>query len=193
MSNYSDELINNYNCPDCNDAKLQSDKNARKINEVIDQVNALIQVNNETVDFIEEKVDEIVNEVIADKINIIKDNLQQGLNSTKDNETLIINSRFTGEQFILKDKNNITIIGSCDIMQNTIYTPIIVLTYFLILLSGKSISTIVTTISETINSPAQLLINSIICTSSHYSKFSLPRLLLLLTYLKAHIILQIII
>ena len=33
-----------YNCPDCNDAKLQSDKNARKINEVIEQVNALIQV-----------------------------------------------------------------------------------------------------------------------------------------------------
>ena len=49
-----------YNCPDCNGAKLQSDKNARKINEVIDQVNALIQVNNETVDFIEEKVNEVI-------------------------------------------------------------------------------------------------------------------------------------
>ena len=61
MSNYSDELINNYNCPDCNEAKLQSDKNARKINEVIDQVNALIQVNNETVDFIEEIRTEIDN------------------------------------------------------------------------------------------------------------------------------------
>ena len=46
MSNYSDELINNYNCPDCNDAKLQSDKNARKINEVIEQVNVLIDNNN---------------------------------------------------------------------------------------------------------------------------------------------------
>ena len=49
-----------YKCPDCNDVKLQSDKNARKINEVIEQVNALIQVNNETVDFIEEKVEETI-------------------------------------------------------------------------------------------------------------------------------------
>ena len=69
MSNYTDELINNYNCPDCNDAKLQSDKNARKINEVIDQVNALIQVNNETVDFIEEKANEVVEEVAEIKVN----------------------------------------------------------------------------------------------------------------------------
>ena len=74
MSNYTDELINNYNCPDCNDAKLQSDKNARKINEVIDQVNALIQVNNETVDFIEEKANELVGEVAVIKVNeIIED------------------------------------------------------------------------------------------------------------------------
>ena len=36
-----------YNCPDCNEAKLQSDKNARKINEVIEQVNAIIDFNNE--------------------------------------------------------------------------------------------------------------------------------------------------
>ena len=49
-----------YNCPDCDEMKLQSDKNARKINEVIEQVNALIQVNNETVDFIEEKAYEII-------------------------------------------------------------------------------------------------------------------------------------
>ena len=35
----------NYNCPDCEKTKLQSDKNARKINEVIKQVNALIEVN----------------------------------------------------------------------------------------------------------------------------------------------------
>ena len=63
-----------YNCPDCNEAKLQSDKNARKINEVIDQVNALIQVNNETVDFIEEKVEEIVEEIAEIKVsNVIGD------------------------------------------------------------------------------------------------------------------------
>ena len=71
----------NYNCPDCNDAKLQSDKNARKINEVIDQLNALIQINNETVDFIEEKANEVVselaeimvNENISTKINMVSD------------------------------------------------------------------------------------------------------------------------
>ena len=57
-----------YNCPDCNDTKLQSDKNARKINEVIDQVNALIQVNNDTVDFIEEKVEE----VLQSNLNLFK-------------------------------------------------------------------------------------------------------------------------
>ena len=58
-----------YNCPDCNEAKLQSDKNARKINEVIDQVNALIQVNNETVDFIEDKANEVVGEIAEIKVN----------------------------------------------------------------------------------------------------------------------------
>lgn len=58
-----------YNCPDCNEAKLQSDKNARKINEVIDQVNALIQVNNGTVDFIEEKAEEKVEEIAGIKVN----------------------------------------------------------------------------------------------------------------------------
>ena len=46
----------NYNCPDCEETKLQSDKNVRKINEVIEKVNALIDVNNETVDFIELEV-----------------------------------------------------------------------------------------------------------------------------------------
>ena len=58
-----------YNCPDCNEAKLQSDKNARKINEVIDQVNALIQVNNEAVDFIEEKANKLVDEIAGIKVN----------------------------------------------------------------------------------------------------------------------------
>ena len=58
-----------YKCPDCNEAKLQTDKNARKINEVIDQVNALIQVNNETVDFIEEKANEVIGEVAEVTVN----------------------------------------------------------------------------------------------------------------------------
>ena len=64
MSNYNDECIQDYSCPDCGEAKLQSDKNARKINEVIDQVNGLIQVNNETVDFIKEKVNEVLGDII---------------------------------------------------------------------------------------------------------------------------------
>ena len=76
MSNYSDELINNYNCPDCNEAKLQSDKNTRKINEVIDQVNALIQVNNGTVDFIEEKANEVVGEVVEIKVNELTEKIK---------------------------------------------------------------------------------------------------------------------
>ena len=65
-----------YNCPDCNEAKLQSDKNARKINEVIDQVNALIQVNNETVDFIEEKANEALEEVAEIKVNEVLGDLR---------------------------------------------------------------------------------------------------------------------
>ena len=85
MSDYSDELINNYNCPDCNEAKLQSDKNARKINEVIDQVNALIQVNNETVDFIEDKANEKVEEIAEIKVNEVLGDLRTEVdNNTKE-------------------------------------------------------------------------------------------------------------
>ena len=40
-----------YNCPDCNEAKLQSDKNARKINEIIGQVNKI--VDNDIISFIQ--------------------------------------------------------------------------------------------------------------------------------------------
>ena len=72
-----------YNCPDCNEAKLQSDKNARKINEVIDQVNALIQVNNETVDFIKEKTNEILSDLITEIENIKSeiDKFKEGVNN----------------------------------------------------------------------------------------------------------------
>lgn len=58
-----------YNCSDCNDVKLQSDKNTRKINEVIEQLNVLIHNNNETVDFIEEKANEVVGELAEIKVN----------------------------------------------------------------------------------------------------------------------------
>ena len=72
-----------YKCPDCNDAKLQSDKNTRKINEVIDQVNALIQVNNETVDFIKEKSNEILSDLITEIENIKNEinNLKEAINN----------------------------------------------------------------------------------------------------------------
>ena len=63
MNTYNDECIQDYTCPDCSEAKLQSEKNARKINEVIEQVNKLIQVNNETVDFIYEKVNEVLGDI----------------------------------------------------------------------------------------------------------------------------------
>ena len=80
MNNYNDyvnDYMNSYNCPDCNEAKLQSDKNARKINEVIDQVNALIQVNNETVNFIEEKVNEVIEELLEIKLNEFLDEINK--------------------------------------------------------------------------------------------------------------------
>lgn len=85
----------NYNCPDCNEAKLQSDKNARKINEVIDQVNALIQVNNETVDFIEEKANEIVEEVAEREVNERLEDLNteiDNINSSLDNNENKLNA-----------------------------------------------------------------------------------------------------
>lgn len=72
MDNYNEyvnDYMNSYNCPDCNDAKLQSDKNARKINEVIEQVNNLIEIINETVDFIEEKVEEIVEKKVNEMLS----------------------------------------------------------------------------------------------------------------------------
>ena len=49
-----------YNCPDCNEAKLQSSKNARKINEIIDKVNIIIDNNNTTFEYLLNKVDEIL-------------------------------------------------------------------------------------------------------------------------------------
>ena len=78
----SEDCIHIYKCPDCNEVKLQSDKNTRKINEVIEQVNVLIEVNNETVDFIEEKVDVIVEDkvdgIVEDKVNeIVEDKVNE--------------------------------------------------------------------------------------------------------------------
>ena len=93
----------NYNCPECNDAKLQSDKNARKINEVIEQVNTLIQNNNETVDFIKEKV----NKAVDDRLNIVTEInvLQLGLKGDGSVEDLTALNGFLAER-----KENIKIV-----------------------------------------------------------------------------------
>ena len=75
----------NYNCPECEEAKLQSDKNARKINEVIEQVNALIDDNNETVNIIEEKATEKVNEIAKVKVPELVNNALGEVNKELDN------------------------------------------------------------------------------------------------------------
>ena len=90
-----------YNCPDCNETKLQTDKNARKINEVIDQVNALIQVNNETVNFIEEKVEETaeikVNEVLGELNTKIDNILSKESKQICSNVMINAHGGFSGE------------------------------------------------------------------------------------------------
>ena len=58
-----------YNCPDCNEAKLQSDKNARKINEIIGQVNQIVDNDIATTKYLLEKADEIVGEKAEIKVN----------------------------------------------------------------------------------------------------------------------------
>ena len=101
--------MHNYNCPECNEAKLQSDKNARKINEVIDRVNTLIQVNNETVDFIEDKANEKVGEIAEIKVNEVLGDLRteiDNINSSLDNKAYIgLN--------VLNQNNSMLIKNSC--------------------------------------------------------------------------------
>ena len=92
----------NYNCPICEEAKLQSDKNTRKINEVIEQVNALTPLYNDTEKLIQEKaelkveevanvkVPEIVNSMMNDVITSI-----ENLDTKVDNNNNTINERVT--------------------------------------------------------------------------------------------------
>ena len=98
-----------YKCSDCNEAKLQSDKNARKINEVIEQLNNLIQVNNETVDFIEEKANEVVEEVAEIKVNEVLGDLKSSLD-------IIKNSIITNEINIVSPPDNLL---PCDMSGKT--------------------------------------------------------------------------
>lgn len=74
----------NYNCPDCEEAKLQSDKNTRKINEVIDQVNELTSLYKDTENFIqqkaEEKVEQVANVKLPGMVNNILDEVNNAVN-----------------------------------------------------------------------------------------------------------------
>ena len=97
-----------YNCPDCNEGKLQSDKNARKINEVIDQVNALIQVNNETVDFIEVKANELVPPVVEREVNnVMGDILTEIDNKANKNDELPVKELYSSYCFERKKINSV--------------------------------------------------------------------------------------
>ena len=58
-----------YNCPDCNEAKLQSDKNARKINEIIGQVNQIVDNDIATTKYLLDKADEIVGKTAEVKVD----------------------------------------------------------------------------------------------------------------------------
>ena len=89
-----------YNCPDCKEAKLQSEKNARKINDVIYQVNSLIQVNNETVDFIEEKAEEKIEEIAEIKVNEVLGDLRTEIDDVKQQQDELFQSVSNGKKMI---------------------------------------------------------------------------------------------
>ena len=67
----------NYNCPECEETKIKTDKNTRKINEVIGQVNELTPLYNDTENLIEskanEKVEEVANVKVPEMVNNILD------------------------------------------------------------------------------------------------------------------------
>ena len=71
----------NYNCPDCEEAKLQSDKNTRKINEVIDQVNELTSLYKDTENLIQQKAEEKVEQVANVKVPELVNNVLGEVNT----------------------------------------------------------------------------------------------------------------
>ena len=86
MDNYNDyvnDYMNSYNCPDCNEAKLQSDKNARKINEVIEQVNQIIDNDIATTDYLLQKADKIVGQTAEIKVNEEMKEIKTEINNNK--------------------------------------------------------------------------------------------------------------
>ena len=108
----------NYNCPDCEETKIQCDKNTRKINEVIKQVNALIDANNETDDFIEEKVEEKVEEIAEIKVNEVLgdlrteiDNLESEVNDLKEGNINIDLTNYATKDYVEDAINNAKLEG----------------------------------------------------------------------------------
>ena len=72
-----------YNCPDCNEAKLQSDKNARKINEIIGQVNQIVDDDIATTEYLLKKADEIVGKKAEIKVNEELSDLNKEIDNVK--------------------------------------------------------------------------------------------------------------
>ena len=77
--------MHDYNCPDCNEAKLQSDKNARKINEIIGQVNQIVDNDIATTEYLLEKADKIVGEKAEIKVNAKLDEITTEIDVIKAN------------------------------------------------------------------------------------------------------------
>ena len=103
-----------YNCPDCNEAKLQSDKNARKINEIIGQVNQIVDNDIATTDYLLEKADEIVGKKAKVKVNAEIGNL----NSEIDNIQKQVNDLVLGA---VGDGNNAEVVqarGGYDVLND---------------------------------------------------------------------------
>ena len=73
-----------YNCPDCNEAKLQSEKNARKINEIIEQINQIISNDIATTDYLLKKANEIVGEIAERKLNELLNGLTVEVDNTSE-------------------------------------------------------------------------------------------------------------
>ena len=89
-----------YNCPDCNEAKLQSDKNARKINEIIGQVNQIVDNDIATTKYLLEKADKIVGEKAEEKVNELIEEVNTEIKIQKnriDNLTTLEEGSTTGD------------------------------------------------------------------------------------------------
>ena len=106
-----------YKCPDCNDAKLQEDRNARKINEVIDKVNEITGIINEEEEFIKEVAEIKVNEELGNIVIEINkmDNDIDVLENRVSNITKLTEGSTTGDAELIDGR-----VGSNGIVYNNI-------------------------------------------------------------------------